>query len=48
VLAGLASIPAALSRNAPFTTACALLSVVLMVLFRYAVRSAYLAPYLKV
>ncbi|MGD9125526.1 MAG: hypothetical protein PVG60_10550, partial [Desulfarculaceae bacterium] len=48
VLAGLASIPVALSRNAPFAATCALLSVVLMVLFRYAVRAAYLAPYLKV
>lgn len=48
VIAGLASVPAALGRQ-PLTAGwCALASIVFMVIFRYVVRGFYLAPYLKV
>ncbi len=42
-----ASIPAAFAQQAKLTVICALVSVVFMVLFRFAVRTAYLAPYLE-
>lgn len=47
VIAGLASIAAGFARQLSLATWGALVSVVLMVLFRYEVRDAYMAPYLK-
>jgi hypothetical protein len=46
-LAGLASILAAFGGRVWLTVGWAAISVVLMILFRYAVRAAYLAPYLS-
>lgn len=45
VVAGLGSIPAAFSRQLNFTIWLSVISVFFMVLFRYAVREAYLSPY---
>lgn len=47
VVCALASVPAALGRHAPLAAGCALAAVVLMVLLRHLVRSAYLSPYLQ-
>jgi len=47
VAAGIGSIPAAFSRHVAMTAVLVLISVSLMVLFRFAVRGAYLAPYLQ-
>ena len=46
VVAGLASIPSAFAGSLKLTTIYCLVSVLLMVFFRYAVRAAYLEPYL--
>ena len=46
VVTGLASIPSAFSGSLKLTTIYCLVSVMLMVFFRYAVRAAYMEPYL--
>ena len=48
VVAGLGSIPAAFSRQIHFTVWLSVISVLFMVLFRYAVREAYLSPYWQI
>jgi hypothetical protein len=47
VASGIGSIPAAFSRHITMTTIFCLMSVSLMILFRFAIRGVYLAPYLK-